>query len=187
MAGTNAAIHSERLNLISMTAEFLEASLNRDVQAVTQWLGSTPPDEWLQTQDWPQMRLQQLRADPVLQPWLLRAVILRATGEMIGHVGFHTAPNPDYLQPYAPGGVEMGYTIYPAFRQQGYATEAVAALMAWATQEHRVSRFVLSISPRNLPSRRIAAHFGFRKVGSHVDEIDGPEDIFLLENAIHPA
>jgi RimJ/RimL family protein N-acetyltransferase len=126
-------------------------------------------------------RLGQLEADPTLLPWLLRAVVLRSSGAMIGHVTFHTAPNPEYLRPIAPGAVELGYTIYPPFRRQGFATEAAAALMAWAGQEHGVRRFVLSISPDNVPSLRLAQHFSFRKVGSHLDEIDGPEDIFLLE------
>src|SRR5687768_16016135 len=125
MPSTMGGIQSERLILESMAPEFLEASLSGNMQAVTQMLGTTPPDEWLLAQDWPRIRLEQLRADPSLQPWLLRAVILRSTGAMIGHIGFHTAPDPEYLQPFAPGGVEMGYTIYPAFRRQGYATEAV--------------------------------------------------------------
>jgi RimJ/RimL family protein N-acetyltransferase len=181
MAETTGAIQSERLTLISMNAEFLEASFSGNVEGAAAILGTTPPEEWLQVKGWTRVRLRQLRADPSLQPWLLRAVILRATGEMIGHIGFHSAPDPDFLRHIAPGGVEMGYTIYPAFRQQGYATEAAAALMNWATQEHGVRRFVLCISPQNVPSLRIASHFGFRKVGSHVDEIDGPEDIFLLE------
>jgi RimJ/RimL family protein N-acetyltransferase len=186
MTSMTAGIQSKRLDLVSMSAEFLEASFSGNVAAAAKLLGTTPPEEWLQAQGWPHIRLEQLRADPSLQPWLLRAVILRSTGAMIGYVGFHTAPDPGYLQPVAPGGVEMGYTIYPAFRQQGYATEAVAALMAWAEREHGVRRFVLSISPQNLPSQRIAAHFGFRKVGSHMDEIDGLEDIYLLEVGTEP-
>jgi [ribosomal protein S5]-alanine N-acetyltransferase len=181
MLATPDGIRSKRLNLLPMTAEFLEASLQNNVARATELLGSTPPTEWLGKQGWVPMRLEQLRADPTLQPWLLRAVMLRATGMMIGHMGFHTGPNPEYLQPYAPGGVEAGYTIYPAFRRQGYATEALAALMAWAEQEKGVRRFVLSISPENVPSLCIAQHFGFHKVGSHMDEVDGPEDIFVLD------
>lgn len=44
--------------------------------------------------------------------------------------------------------------------------------MAWAAQEHGVRRFVLSIRPDNLPSQRIAQHFDFRKIGSHIDKGD---------------
>ncbi|MBA2345181.1 MAG: GNAT family N-acetyltransferase [Rubrobacter sp.] len=100
---------------------------------------------------------------------------------MIGHVGFHDRPGAEYLRDLAPGGVEFGYSIFPPFRGRGFATEACAALMGWASREHNVKRFVVSISPENAPSMRIAAHFGFRKIGSHIDEEDGHEDILLLE------
>jgi [ribosomal protein S5]-alanine N-acetyltransferase len=181
MQGIADGIQSERLDLLPMTAAFISASLAGDIEKAEALLGLAPPPEWLCAQGLMRIRLGQLRFDPMLQPWLLRAVILRATGSMIGHIGFHTAPGAAYLQPIAPGGVEMGYTIFPAFRRQGYATEAVASLMRWAMQEKNIQRFVLSISPENRPSLRIANHFGFRKVGSYMDEEDGLEDIFVLE------
>jgi RimJ/RimL family protein N-acetyltransferase len=175
------AIPSKRLALLPMTVEFLKASLAGDVARATKSLGVAPPAEWLRAQEFMHFRLAQLQADPALQPWLLRALILRSTGSMIGHIIFHTAPNPAYLQPIAPGGIELGYSIYPAYRRHGYATEAVGALMAWAVREHNIPRFVLFISPDNLPSLRIAQHFGFHKVGSQTDEVDGLKDILILE------
>jgi RimJ/RimL family protein N-acetyltransferase len=53
--------------------------------------------------------------------------------------------------------------------------------MDWATRAHGVRRFVLSISPANEPSLRLARKFGFRKVGSVTDPEDGVEDVFLLD------
>jgi RimJ/RimL family protein N-acetyltransferase len=53
--------------------------------------------------------------------------------------------------------------------------------MDWATREHGVTRFVVSISPVNQPSLRIAQKFGFRKVGSFTDPEEGIEDVFLRE------
>jgi hypothetical protein len=70
---------------------------------------------------------------------------------MIGHIGCHTAPNAEYLRAIAPGAVEFGFTVFPDFRRQGYAREASVALMTWAHQTHGVSRFVLSIPPRQRP------------------------------------
>jgi RimJ/RimL family protein N-acetyltransferase len=180
---TTDAIHTKRLDLLPMTAEFLQASVDGKLAQAARLIGMELPTEWLQTERLMRRRLEQLRLDPALQPWLLRAISLRATGMMIGHIGFHTAPGADYLQTIAPRGVEMGYRIFPAFRQQGYATEAVAAMLAWAQREKGVQHFVLSISPENVPSLRIAKHFGFRKVGSHMDEEDGLEDIFVREMA----
>jgi RimJ/RimL family protein N-acetyltransferase len=56
--------------------------------------------------------------------------------------------------------------------------------MQWATQEHGVNRFVVSISPVNEPSLRLARKFGFRKVGTITDPEEGVEDVFLLDISI---
>ena len=128
-----------------------------------------------------EMRLTKLRENPALEPWLLRAVGLREARIMIGFIGFHTLPGADYLNPYAPNSVEFGYTIFPDYRGKGYASEAAQAIMDWATREHDVRRFVVSISPGNQPSLRIAQKFGFRKVGFFTDPEDGLEDVFLRE------
>jgi len=180
-------IKSERLDLIPMTPAFLEACLAGDTSAssvqglaaAAQLLKLAIPTEWLEQKRLMQIRLGQLRRDPRLQPWLLRAMGLRREGVMIGHIGFHSRPGADYLRDFAPGGVELGYTVFAPYRRQGYATEACEALMAWAHQEHHVTRFVVSISPDNRPSLRIAEHFGFQKVGTYLDDEDGPEDVFV--------
>jgi RimJ/RimL family protein N-acetyltransferase len=130
------------------------------------------------------MRLSQLRDDPALQPWLLRAVVLRSEGRVIGHIGFHNAPDSADLREVAPGGVELGYTVYPEFRRRRFAFEACVCLMGWARRAHGVSRFVASISPENAPSLALARKLGFVKVGTQWDEEDGPEDVFLLETGI---
>lgn len=156
-AGSAGVIQTERLDLLPLGVPFLEAFLEGDAAGAARRLGHPLPPEW-QPQAWVSRRLAQLHADPTLEPWLLRAVILRTTGRMIGRAGFHTAPGPDYL-----------------------LVVVVAALMAWAAQEHGVRRFVLSIRPDNLPSQRIAQHFDFHKIGSHIDEEDGLEEIFLLD------
>lgn len=174
-------ILSDRLALVTMTPAFLEACLAGD-SAASRMIGLEEiPDDWLRQRRLMRLRLYQMRGDPTLKTWLLRAIILRREGTMIGHVGFHDRPGAEYLRDLAPGGVEFGYSIFPPFRGRGFATEACAALMGWASREHNVKRFVVSISPENAPSMRIAAHFGFRKIGSHIDEEDGHEDILLLE------
>lgn len=173
------SIFSDRLALIPMTPAFLEACLAGAREEASRMLGYTVPRAWLNERDLMQLRLDQMFRDPALEAWLLRAVVLRAEGVMIGHIGCHTAPEPEYLQEYAPAGVEIGYTIFAPYRRRGYASEAFGALIEWAHRERGVPQFVVSISPENEPSRRMATRFGFRKVGSHVDEEDGPEDIFV--------
>jgi [ribosomal protein S5]-alanine N-acetyltransferase len=173
-------ITSERLTLIPMTAEFLTASLARDAARAESLLGLAVPEVWYTETGLMRHRLGQLERDPALQPWLVRAIGLRANGQMIGHIGFHTAPGAEYLKERAPGGVEFGYTVFEPYRRQGYAREAAEALMQWARTAHGVERFVLSISPYNEASQRLAAGLGFKKVGSEVDEEDGLEEVYVL-------
>ena len=96
---------------------------------------------------------------------------------MVGHIGFHTAPDPDYLRSLSPGGVELGLSVFPPFRRQGYAREAAIAMVHWAHQTHGVIGFVMSIRPDNTPSQGLAAELGFVRIGSHIDEVDGIEEI----------
>ncbi len=52
--------------------------------------------------------------------------------------------------------------------------------MRWARDVHGVTGFVLSISPANLPSQALAASLGFTRIGEHMDEVDGVEDVLSL-------
>lgn len=120
------------------------------------------------------MRREQLRKHPELEPWLVRAMILRTTGRpMVGHAGFHGAPEG--------GRVEFGYTVFPERRGNGYALEASRALMRWATNEHGVRLFRLSAQPDNLPSLAIIRSLGFEQTGTQIDEVDGLELVFELD------
>lgn len=170
-------IHTPRLDLILMTPACLEAALRGDQAQATQLLGLPIPAEFWPLSPHIHERLAQVQHNPALTPWLGRAIVLRASQTMVGSIAFHMAPAPEPVRPLGPGGVEFGYTIFSPFRRQGYATEACQALMMWA-QQQGVTRFILSISPMNEPSLRIAAHFGFVKIGSQMDEEDGLEEIY---------
>jgi RimJ/RimL family protein N-acetyltransferase len=171
-------IQSARLNLAPMPPGFLEASLVGDRTRAEALLGVAIPSDWPDQPHWVRRRLEQLRAEPDLQPWLLRAMVVRRQARMIGHIGFHTRPGEKYLEELAPGGVEFGYTVFEKDRRRGYAREACVALMEWANRVHGVTRFVVSISPVNVASLELAHRLGFERIGFHIDEEDGPEDIF---------
>ena len=102
---------------------------------------------------------------------------LREKGIAIGHIGFHDGPGAKYLEPFSPGAVEFGFTVYPAFRRQGFAREASIALMRWAVEVHGMRSFVMSIRPDNVASQTLASGLGFVRIGSQVDEVDGVEEV----------
>ncbi len=92
---------------------------------------------------------------------------------VIGTIGFHGPPDED-------GRVEIGYRIEPEFRRRGLTTEAVAALLDWA-ETQGIHRFRASVAPGNVASLAIVRAFGFREVGTQIDEIDGLELVFEME------
>jgi RimJ/RimL family protein N-acetyltransferase len=177
------AIRTERLDLIPMTAAFLRASIAGDLAAAATALELSLPADWPAIRPVLELRLGQLEATPELEPWLLRAIKLRSTGEMIGHIGFHTAPGAAHLSEWCSFGVELGFTIFPQHQRKGYAREASMALMHWAQSSYGVTAFAVTIGPGNSPSLALAESLGFVRVGSHTDEVDGVEDIFLLNVA----
>lgn len=174
-------IATTRLDLLPFSTDFLRASLAGDLDHAAALLDARLPADWPTYPETFQLRRLQLEGDPSLQPWLLRGIVLRATRQLVGHIGFHTGPNPDYLREFAPGGIELGYTVLEPFRRQGFATEAAIGLMHWARDQHAIHRFVVSIRPDNLPSLAMAVKLGFRRIGEHLDEVDGLEHVFLLD------
>ena len=171
-------LRSDRLELVSMGPAFLEAMLAADRARAAQIGGFHIPDDLPLKKQTLQRRLRQIQANPDLQPWLLRAIVINETRTMCGRIGFHSQPGPEDLCDIAPDGVELGYAIGERFRRQGFAKEAALTLMRWAFETHDQRAFVLSIAPDNVASLAMARSLGFREVGSHMDKEDGLELYF---------
>jgi [ribosomal protein S5]-alanine N-acetyltransferase len=171
-------ITTARLELVSLTPEFMHASRAGRLSEAAALLGAALPADWPgEAEHVLRLRVQQLATDPSSQPWLLRAIVLRQPGRpMVGRIGFHAPPDER-------GAVEVGYAIVPAYRRQGYAHEAVTALFAWASREHGIRRFIASVSPTNDPSLRLVHKLGFTRVGTQWDDLDGEEGVFELVRA----
>lgn len=172
-------IASERLELVLLTADCVEAVLAGERKRAEAIAGLRLRAEWPDDNDehFLRLRLKQMREDPATEPWFARAMVAPATREMIGHIGFHGPPN----EPESQGDgvwLELGYTVFPEHRRQGYAIEAAEALMTYARAEHGIKRFVLSISPENAPSLAMAEKMGFSRCGEQTDETEGLEWVF---------
>ena len=169
-------IQTKRLDLIPLSPAVLRAALERDRNKIGRLLGASVPQSWEIHRGALELWLRQLEAHPALQPWLARGIVLRSESQLIGDIGFHSDP---FSAPASgPKTVELGYSIVEAWRRRGFAQEAIEALIQWACTQHRVHRFVLSISPENQASQSLATKLSFRKIGSQIDEEDGLEEIF---------
>jgi RimJ/RimL family protein N-acetyltransferase len=163
-------IVTERLELVPLPPAILESIARGDASVAAGRLNAEVPEGWTDTIP-ARERLEQLASDPSEQPWLVRAVVLRAPRRVVGNVGFHAPPDDK-------GRVEIGYGIVPSERRQGYAREAIAGLTDWAfaTGEARVC--AASVGPNNAPSLALVRSLGFRQIGEQIDEIDGLELVF---------
>jgi len=180
-----ADILSPRLILRHLTPDMLRACVQARLADAAAALGSDLPLDWLEEAAVMSLRLEQMDSDPDYAPWSMRAMLLRDSGQLVGHINFHTRPGHPYLA--GRGDVELGYTVLPAFRRQGYASEALLACADWAVQCAGVRRFVLSISPDNLPSQQLAARLGFCWLERVEDPEDGPEDVLVADWPFLPA
>lgn len=84
----------------------------------------------------------------------LHALVEKESGAYIGHAGFVAQLIDDCFE------IELGYWIHPRYWQQGYASEATAALVQYAVEEWEIERFVSQIMAHNIASMRIAEKNG---------------------------
>jgi RimJ/RimL family protein N-acetyltransferase len=97
-----------------------------------------------------------------------------ADGRAVGGIGFKGQP--------AGSCVEIGYGLAPSARGNGYAAEAVVALLALAA-DHGVSKVIADTALDNIASQRTLLRAGFRLVGAD----DGLHYEVLLDPERRPA
>lgn len=112
--------------------------------------------------------LVQLRTLDHADPWVLGfAVLHRESGSIIGSAGFKGPPDSD-------GVVEVAYGIVPGFQGLGYASEATAALVAFAFATGLVERVRAHTLPTANASTRVLTKCGFTHIADVIDPEDGP-------------
>lgn len=106
----------------------------------------------------------QLRKDASLTGWASWLMLHRNTRTVIGDGGFKGKPD-------AKGEVELGYALVEPWRNQGYCTEFVSALVHWAFAQDKVVAVTAETLPDGVASQRVLDKCGFIPDG-HGD--DGP-------------
>lgn len=117
------------------------------------------------------MRSEQAQRDPGSAAWVTGAIWDVRRELAVGRAGFHGPPD-------SVGMVEIGYAVDPAHRRRGYARAALTLLLERAAREPGVRLARVTIAPGNDASYRLAAQFGFIRVGEQWDDEDGLEIIY---------
>ncbi len=109
------SIRTPRFELVSMSLGFMRALREGDTEDAATTIGATVPADMSEDlQHFLEYRIADLTADPNIQPWLGRVIVLDDAGvrRIIGSIGFHAPPDED-------GRVEIGYRVEPEHRRQG--------------------------------------------------------------------
>lgn len=102
------------------------------------------------------------------QGWGFWATESKASGDFIGFVGLN---RPSAALPFSPC-VEIGWRLARPFWQQGYATEAARAALAYAFNDLALDEVLAFTSLGNQRSRAVMTRLGMRQTA---------------ENFLHPA
>lgn len=163
----------KRVCFVELSGGVMSALLDGDLSAASKMAGVSLTEYFVTDQArwlW-QFRLDQMAADPGQARWMTRQAIVGEKGLVVGHAGFHGPPD-------EVGMVEIGYSVVPGFRRQGYARSTLNELLRRAAEEAAVTTVRASISPANQASLATISGFGFVEVGEQWDEEDGLELVF---------
>ncbi|MDB5039817.1 MAG: acetyltransferase, family [Candidatus Eremiobacteraeota bacterium] len=150
-------IETARLTLRGHRADDLAASAAMWADPeITRYIGGKPPSEqdvWFKV-----LRYAGLWALMGFGYW---AIEEKATGEYVGELGF--ADFMRDIEPSIRGVPELGWALVSRVHGKGYATEAVAAAVAWGDAHLTSSLTVCIISLGNVQSIRVAVKCGYEE------------------------
>lgn len=150
-------LESRRLTLVAGSAALVEADL-KSAESLAEALDAVAPGDWPPDLfEAPVMRtaLHQLRAGPG-QGWSVWYLLHPEDGgsSLVGICGFKDRPD-------RAGSVEISYSVLRAYRGQGFATEAVSRLLAWAFSHQDVAEVTADTLPHLRQSIRVLEKNGF--------------------------
>ncbi|HEX4284779.1 MAG TPA: GNAT family N-acetyltransferase [Terracidiphilus sp.] len=137
--------------------------------AVTAWLSGPLSAEAIQKRLEHEIRQ---RDEVGIQYW---PIFLLATGDHVGCAG---------LRPKEPQVLELGYYLKPAFWGTGLATEAGAALIAYAFTTLDAETLFAGHHPANRASQKVLEKLGFTRAGEEFYKPSGViEPTYLLQRS----
>ena len=163
------AIESIHLELIPYSPEQLLALIDGDVEFEKRmgFAAAKGLRDFFISDDVSPAWIESLRKSSGPNPWKHGfAVVDRESQSVVGSAGFKGPPDEE-------GMVEIAYGIVPDYEGRGYATEAAALLVRFASENDEVRLIRAHTLPTNNASTRVLTKCGFDKVGEVVDPEDG--------------
>lgn len=152
-------ITTPRLELIPCSLKVAQSIIAKNTSQVEKILGVRVPDDWYKGEvlDFFPTYAQMLAQDPSQLGWGVWLMIHNDDYTLIGDLGFGGKPDKQ-------GTVEIGYEVLEKYRHQGYAFEAVQALVNFAFTQPEL-KTIIAHSPKDIPaSIRILEKLGMQHV-----------------------
>jgi ribosomal-protein-alanine N-acetyltransferase len=145
--------------LVALTPGLARAALEDRAQ-LGRRLGVRVPLTWPGA-DFARMLPRIAEGDERVSLWAeqTRLIVHEVDRTLIGETGFHGPPD-------GSGTVEVGYSIVPDYRGQGFALEATRALIDEALARPDVCRITAACLDDNVASLKVLERLGMRLVGA---------------------
>jgi RimJ/RimL family protein N-acetyltransferase len=158
------AIETQRLSLVAASNEVLRADLER-APHFGDMFGAEIPADWPPDPNYDADAIRYVIAmqerDAVSREWGFRYFVLKEPRLLIGAGG--------YAAPAANAEIEIGYSIMPALRRRGLASEATRAMTAHAFECLNIERVIAHTLPTLKPSMGVLRKCGFQRDGEGKD------------------
>jgi RimJ/RimL family protein N-acetyltransferase len=167
------ALVTERLRLVPITLEAIEAVLDLDKPRAEAIIGATFPPAWpnatLLDVGFPYSR-DAILAAPDVRLWGDSLVVLRDEPRVVGSVVFHGRPTD--------GIAEVGYAIEETSRGNGLATEATLACVEWALAQDGIHAVQATTFPWHVASLGVIRNVGMTQIGTREHDTLGELLVF---------
>ena len=104
-----------------------------------------------------ELYLNELEKDPSQLNWGPWFVMIKESGRIIGDIGFKGKPDEERM-------AEIGYGFLEEYRNQGYATESVRALIDWAFKTDEADILVAETANDNIASIKVLEKLGMQRI-----------------------
>ncbi|MFZ3495137.1 GNAT family N-acetyltransferase [Streptomyces sp. 5.8] len=148
-------VEAERVLLCPMSPA-VAADLQAGGSGGFAWVEDGPADD---TRDAGGIVTRAREAGTYRAGWGPYVIVRTSDRKAIGGMGFHAAPDAD-------GRSEVGYDLVPSARGNGYATEALKALSAWAFARPGFTRLDATTDEDNALSQALLRRAGFTEAGT---------------------
>jgi RimJ/RimL family protein N-acetyltransferase len=125
----------------------------KDPSSFAHWIGERKSPE-VECTEWYQKQLGRYEADL----GGMNALIEKSTGKLVGYAGLLVQYVDDIEE------LEIAYSLLPAYRNKGLATEAARKCMDFAFENNFADSLISIISITNTPSANVALKNGMRLV-----------------------